>query len=251
MPIELEQTLASAEIVAALHASREYTPDTEIRLESGRNTVIRAVSKNLPVWEDKGWTGVPNKHATRALVGALRLRTAKTTIAVVKESEGTKEAVTLAHHALERARGNSGHSFVDTQVEPRVQIGGAKLSTLTQASAYRAIKDLRNQAHRKETDMNINIIQNAIKMTYKKTPTVAAIWKSIRHPDISRQIRNFLWKVIHGANRVGKYWRHIPELEDRENCSQCGVEESIQHILFECESPGQAEVWSLAKELGP
>ncbi|KAJ7158298.1 hypothetical protein C8R43DRAFT_1095917 [Mycena crocata] len=92
-------------------------------------------------------------------------------------------------------------------------------------------------------------IQTAVKATYGRKPTAAAIWKSIRHPDISRQVRNFLWKTLHGANRLGKHWRHVPDMEERETCGHCGVEETMEHILFSCESPGQAEVWSLAKKM--
>ncbi|KAJ7172887.1 hypothetical protein C8R43DRAFT_818381, partial [Mycena crocata] len=210
--------------------------------------VLRAMSKNLPAWEDKGWTGVPNKHQTKALVGALRLRTGKTTIAVVGETEGTKEAATLARDALFAAgEGTSGRGFLDLQADPVARLNGAKLSTLTQATAYRAIKDIRDKVRRKTTDANIDAIQVAVKAEYRKTPTAAAIWKSIRHPDMSREVRNFLWRILHGAIRVGKHWRHIPELADRENCGHCGVEESMQHILFECESPGQSEVWNLAE----
>ncbi|KAJ7779935.1 hypothetical protein B0H16DRAFT_1300123, partial [Mycena metata] len=72
--------------------------------------------------------------------------------------------------------------------------------------------------------------------------------KSIRHKDISRNIRNFFWKSMHSAHRVGKYWEHIPECGDRANCLHCGAEESLQHILLECSSPGQSEIWKLAEK---
>ncbi|KAJ7877275.1 hypothetical protein B0H13DRAFT_1631813 [Mycena leptocephala] len=82
-----------------------------------------------------------------------------------------------------------------------------------------------------------------------KSPLPAKIWQSIRHKDLSRQIKTFLWKGIYGALHSGKYWRHIPGFEDREMCQSCGVTESLEHILLECTSPGQAEVWNLAGQL--
>ncbi|KAJ7177487.1 hypothetical protein C8R43DRAFT_1118478 [Mycena crocata] len=139
--------------------------------------------------------------------------------------------------------------FVDLQMQPDGVVYGAKLATLTQAMAYRAIKELRDQVHRRATDENVLAVQTAIKSAFGKTPTAATVWKSIRSKDISRQVRNFLWKTLHGANHVGKYWRHIPDLESRENCHVCGTEESIGHILLECTTPGQSETWALAEEL--
>ncbi|KAJ7158233.1 hypothetical protein C8R43DRAFT_948547 [Mycena crocata] len=209
IPSGLDQSRSCTEIIVALHPSREFTAETEIQIVSRKNTAIRAVTKNLPSWEDKGWIGVPHKDETRALVGALRSRSAKTTIAVVEESENTAKAITLARDVI---------------------------------SATRTI-------HRKETDSITDEIQTAVKATYGKKPTPTTIWKSIRHPDISRQMRNFLWKTLHGANRLGKKWRHIPDMEDRETCSHCGVEETMEHILLDCESPRQSEIWALAKKM--
>ncbi|KAJ7079636.1 hypothetical protein B0H15DRAFT_757130, partial [Mycena belliarum] len=58
-----------------------------------------------------------------------------------------------------------------------------------------------------------------------------------------------LWKGIHGAHRVGKYWEHIPGFENRATCHHCNEMESLEHILFDCRKPGQAEVWKLVEEL--
>ncbi|KAJ7892964.1 hypothetical protein B0H13DRAFT_1572141, partial [Mycena leptocephala] len=55
---------------------------------------------------------------------------------------------------------------------------------------------------------------------------------------LSRQVKTFLWKGIHGAHRSGKYWRHIPGFEDCEVSQSCGVTESLEHILLEYSSPG-------------
>ncbi|KAJ7913642.1 hypothetical protein B0H13DRAFT_1612394, partial [Mycena leptocephala] len=74
------------------------------------------------------------------------------------------------------------------------------------------------------------------------------IWKSIRHRDIGRNIRNLLWKSMHGAHRLGKWWLNIPECEERSNCVHCGAEETLNHILLECPCPGQSEVWKLAEK---
>ncbi|KAJ7131805.1 hypothetical protein C8R43DRAFT_895466 [Mycena crocata] len=99
IPQELDQTMTNAEVVAALIAVQSYSANTEIRVESTKNHVLRAVTKNLSNWEDKGWTGTPYKEQTMALAAAIRSRTAKTTIAVVKDKDGVKEAITMARDA--------------------------------------------------------------------------------------------------------------------------------------------------------
>jgi len=55
---------------------------------------------------------------------------------------------------------------------------------------------------------------------------------------------------MHGAYKVGKYWRHIPTFEQRGLCHACeNVEESMEHILTECRASGQEETWKIAEEL--
>ncbi|KAJ7917906.1 hypothetical protein B0H13DRAFT_1608001, partial [Mycena leptocephala] len=100
-----------------------------------------------------------------------------------------------------------------------------------------------------KTDENVRTVQEAVKNEFSYHPKSPAIWKSIRHKDIGRNIRNILWKSMHSAHRVGKYWLNIPECEDRANCVHCGAVESLEHILLECPSPGQSEIWKLAEEL--
>jgi ribonuclease HI len=120
---------------------------------------------------------------------------------------------------------------------------------MTQSMAYRGIKEMHKPVSRIKTDENVRTIQEAVKNEFSYHPKLPAIWKSIRHKDIGRNIRNFLWKSMHDAHRAGKYWLNIPECEDRANCVHCGAVESLEHILLECPSPGQSEIWKLAEEL--
>ncbi|KAJ6536923.1 hypothetical protein B0H19DRAFT_867426, partial [Mycena capillaripes] len=126
---------------------------------------------------------------------------------------------------------------------------GAKLSCLTQALAYRGIKERNKKIIRKATAENIGLVQEALKTQYAKTPTAEKIWKSMRHKDITRQIRTFLWKSAHGAHRLGKFWTHIPECEERATCHHCDETESLEHVLLHCRRPGQSEIWKLAEKL--
>jgi ribonuclease HI len=54
---------------------------------------------------------------------------------------------------------------------------------------------------------------------------------------------------MHGAYKIGKYWEHIPDCEERAICQHCEVTETLEHIVLECTRSGQDIVWKLAKEL--
>ncbi|KAJ6536993.1 hypothetical protein B0H19DRAFT_962784 [Mycena capillaripes] len=203
------------------------------------------LNKNLGKWEDRGWIGVPDRDPTQALAACLRKRTAATILVKVADSAPHKLASQLAQDGA----ANDVHGIINLSVTQGPHLRGAKLASLTQALAYKGIKELRTTPVRKSTASNIKLIQDSAKIQWGKTPTVENIWKSVRHKDISRQIRTFLWKAIHGAHRVGKFWEHIPGYEDRALCHFCGETESLEHILFQCQAPGQYEVWKLAGEL--
>ncbi|KAJ7770093.1 hypothetical protein B0H16DRAFT_1777204 [Mycena metata] len=245
VPDYLPQSKQSAEIVAALLSTRSTDPGVKLRIESGKDGLLKAMSKKLPVWEDRGWLNTPNSQSLQALTAALRERTAETKIAVVTASAEVEEAHSLARAGAEMV--NADH--VDLRIPDHLQLKGAKLSTLTQATAYRMIKSLKEKVHRKATGENVLATQEATKALFKNTPTEKMIWKSIRNKDISRQVRNFMWKTLHGAHRIGKFWAHIPEMEDRATCQHCGVVESMEHIVTECSRPGQKEIWALAETL--
>jgi ribonuclease HI len=196
----MEQSAANGEIIAAL-ISIQITPrDTELTIESRKSTVLNAMT-NLPVWEDRGWIGVPmtSRGPLRALAAALKSRTAKTTVAVVGGQARTERAAEKSVEATQKATPDE----VNTIVSAEADLAGTKLSKITQAVAYRGIKDLRAPVSRKATDENIMAIQAALKQNFGHAIKPSVIWKSIRDKDIGRQIRNFLWKCIYNAIKSG------------------------------------------------
>ncbi|KAJ6564352.1 hypothetical protein B0H19DRAFT_1285751 [Mycena capillaripes] len=80
-------------------------------------------------------------------------------------------------------------------------------------------------------------------------PSIKQIWKGTRHKDISRSIRFFLWMLIHDGYKVGRHWSKISGSEHFGICNKCNVEESMNHILTECEENGQQQIWNLASHL--
>jgi hypothetical protein len=126
---------------------------------------------------------------------------------------------------------------------------GSKISALTQSDLYKGILEKRQTPERQTTSIQLDITRWAVNDLSGKLPTDEKIWKSIRHKDITRSIRNFLWKSLHGAHKCGKFWENIPNHEQRAMCPVCNVEESMDHILLECSAPGQKTIWNLAKTL--
>ncbi|KAJ7119979.1 hypothetical protein C8R43DRAFT_900831 [Mycena crocata] len=104
---------------------------------------------------------------------------------------------------------------------------------------------------RKATQKNMEYAREAAENDAGEIPLASQIWKSTKSKDISRSIRFFLWMLIHGGYKVGKYWEKIRDCEENAICSRCRrqVTESMEHILTRCEVPGQEEIWELANEL--
>ncbi|KAJ6505702.1 hypothetical protein C8R47DRAFT_967574 [Mycena vitilis] len=75
------------------------------------------------------------------------------------------------------------------------------------------------------------------------------IWTSLRSPNIPRLTRNFLWKCVHNIFRVGPFWDHIENLEFLGQCPHCKVDESLQHIMLECNAQGPTQIWRLCSTL--
>ena len=88
-----------------------------------------------------------------------------------------------------------------------------------------------------------------IKETFGETPTDEAIWKSMRHKDITKKIQDFLWKHAHGIFRLGAFWTHIPSFEDRAECPMCNKYDTFEHMMSECDSVERKTVWDQANQL--
>jgi len=59
----------------------------------------------------------------------------------------------------------------------------------------------------------------------------------------------FLWKSVHNNFRVGAFWNHIENLEILGQCPYCKVDESLEHMMLDCDAPGQKQIWALCARL--
>lgn len=58
-----------------------------------------------------------------------------------------------------------------------------------------------------------------------------------------------MWLLLHGRYKVGKHWEQIPTHAEKAICAECGVTESMEHILLTCDANGQKQIWDLVSEL--
>ncbi|EJD38673.1 hypothetical protein AURDEDRAFT_32316, partial [Auricularia subglabra TFB-10046 SS5] len=127
---------------------------------------------------------------------------------------------------------------------------GMSILGLTQRKAHRAIRAVQatSSKPRKTTEENLALIKATISDECGFIPTTRTIWRDLQDASLSRNVRVFLWKGIHGAHKIGEYFRKMPERwRVKGDCPSCGVVESMQHILFECEDSGQHIIWKFVE----
>ncbi|KZP20043.1 ribonuclease H-like protein [Athelia psychrophila] len=237
----------SGEIAAILHVLQTESSFAPLTLISTLALVIDNLTTNLRRIEAEGHIGLADKDLFRAMVVTLREqeRGAAKCLQATREEDGAREAVALARHGAVLL--DTG-SLVPTIPAP-FDLGGAQLSQLTQARAYRGIREGKEPPRRQRTDISLDMTRYTVQGASGRLPTDAVIWRALRSPDIARNIRNFLWKTTHQLQKIGDYWENIPTMEICATCHSCEEVESMDHILFECKGVGQWEVWVLAREL--
>ena len=140
---------------------------------------------------------------------------------------------------------------LNLDIPDNFNVQGAKLSELTQTTAYRGIRSGRPPYHRPTSLGNILLVREAI-MRYTGTDeTDASIWLSIRKKPIHPKISQFLFKAIHGTFMIGDFWSHIQAVEDRRLCTVCGTTESMSHILVQCQCRPTQVIWNLTRDIWP
>ncbi|EJD39982.1 hypothetical protein AURDEDRAFT_20866, partial [Auricularia subglabra TFB-10046 SS5] len=128
---------------------------------------------------------------------------------------------------------------------------GISIRGLKQKDAQKAIREAkaRQSSDRRETMANINQIKAELREHCGHAPTTVQIWRGLRNKDLSRQTRNFLWKAVHGAHKVGNYFRKMPPpWKEKADCPTCGTTETMEHILLDCPDSRQELIWALVKE---
>lgn len=235
-------------LAAVLHALKTSPPFAQINFITDSKYVINGLTINSTRWEKRGWIGIANKEFFKPTLARLRKRGAVTTFQWIKGhngNDGNEGADTLAGEGALKTQPDE----IDISIDPNFNLTGAQLSSITQSLAYRGIMEEHTTKIRTATLTNLDITRFATQDAWGRLPKDHNIWMSLRKPDISRNIRAFLWKTLHGAHKVGAYWRNIPEHEIKGECNPCDELDSMEHILTNCDIPGQSLIWELAKNL--
>ncbi|KAG6914510.1 hypothetical protein DXG01_009287 [Tephrocybe rancida] len=244
---------ASGVILAIAHAVAKADKHSPLALVLASDTTVNVLTKKLSDLENCDFVGIEDAYLLKNTIGILREHKAPIRFVLQKEPVGkddARKADILAREALllvcPSPLVEASHTFL---------ISGARLSTMSQALAYKLIKKGRNGNQppaRPRTEDTLRRVKTETLESTGKRISDPLIWRAIRNPDLSRQARYFLWMLLHDAYKVGSHWNRDtmpPELKARARCAEDGQLETMEHILSECSSPGQKEIWRLAQTL--
>ena len=236
-----------AAVVVAIEKIPNYTP---LRIKTDSRYVIDGLTIHLKTWEDRGWIGIKNKEWFKRAAYLLRRRTAPTIFQWVKGHNGVlgnEQSDRLAKEGAEKDTPDE----ISLEVPEHFDLQGAKLATLTQVIAYKGIYERIPKEERRTTHRNLEKVREDVAAHTGTRETNEAIWGLIRQTPIRLKIRQFFYKTLHGTQKIGTYWYHIPTLEERGTCQPCQKDETMNHILIECDQRTRSMIWRKARELWP
>ncbi|KNZ80655.1 Ribonuclease H1, partial [Termitomyces sp. J132] len=247
LPYYIAQTNNAGETIAILEAARSVPNTQSILLKSDSQITIDNLTSLLTKHEDEGWIGTANSNILCPLIACLHERKGLTILEKVKahaEITGNEGADCLADQGARKTLQDE----IDLRIPKGYDLSGAKLVSVMQALVYKGILESQLAPTRRGTAVNLDMTRWAAKDRIGVLPLDRVIWKSLRDKALSREIRNFLWKSMHGLYKLGKYWENIPSFESRATCPKCRVEELMAHILTECKVSGLAHIWTLTEK---
>jgi ribonuclease HI len=244
-----DQSNQSGELYAILHAISSSPPDRALSIMSDSMYAINGITKYLQEWENQGWLFCSHPSLFKKITAWIRYRSNTTKITWIKGHNNIRGNDKADNLAREGSQKNLPTTDPIPNPPQYAVPSGAKLSALAQRDLYRIIKKMNPPPPRPSTQLNIDRIQACTINYYDVSPSYETIWKSTRHKDLTKKTQEFLWKSIHNAFKIGKYWSHIKDFEDRGRCPHCDTDETMEHILTECDAPGRSTIWALANEL--
>ena len=243
-----EQTNQVGELLAILHAIKTAPRNVPLRIKSDSKYAIDGLTTNAQKWEETDWIQVKHGPLFKCMTAWIRVRNATTTLQWVKGHAGVVGNEEADKLAAQGAQKEPERNSIDLTVPRNTVTTGAKLNKMTQSAIYKHLIS-KKDITRKSTERSLNSIREATKNIFGTTPTEEAIWRSVRHKDNTKKVRDFLWKQIHGIYRLGTFWLNIPECDDRAVCPLCEETETFQHIIESCRSTETTVIWQATNEL--
>jgi len=133
---------------------------------------------------------------------------------------------------------------------------GARLQSLELRDIYAILikKRLQNQdivLHPEKLEDSKETLAYETNLKPTNETILRSVWKLPLYP----RIRDHIWSLSMGRMKIGDFWRHIPNLEDRTYCKPCEVHgyrhcpETPQHLWIECEYNSQRKAWQFARHI--
>ena len=238
------------ELVAVIKAVETLPSYHKLTLITDSRYVIEGLTEHLCNWEDNGWIDIENATLFKRAAYLLKRRSAPTAFEWVKGHQGVRgneESDKLAKEGAEKDHADE----LLMNIPKEFDLQGAKLETLTQAVAYRGIRERSQVAPRQATMGNLELMRNAIKNLTGNWEKDETLWKSLRKRTIRIRVQQFLFKTIHSTQMIGAVWTRIPSFEHRRVCTTCGETENMNHILLRCTARPVEMVWNLAQITWP
>ena len=243
-----KQTNQIGELLAILHAIKSTPVNQPLRIRSDSRFAIDGLTEHAREWEKKDWIGVTHGALFKCTTAWIRARTATTILQWVKGHsgiEGNEEADKLA---AEGSRRDPDADDIDLRIPANTMNTGAALPQTSQSLIYHHLTN-EGEIRRTTTERTLKSVKTATKDIFGETPTNEAIWKSLRNRDVTKKVRDFLWKHMHGIYRLGNFWNHIPGCESRATCPLCNSPDTFEHIVVDCVSTEKKVVWEQANRL--
>jgi hypothetical protein len=260
VPRDLPQNIDTAALLAIANIAQVEDEGRELIIEIDLTVVKTYLGEELQAHEDDGYINDPNGTSARLALANMRNRRGATVFAAIDDKipemwKRLNEAEKQAERALQRGYENPRCFSLETD-SPYITTG-ARLSSLTQKKAYQGVREkkLKRLERRPRTAKMMERAQAEAQDVIGFEPTESAVWKGIRHKDIARDSRSFLYKAANDAFTLGEQWdrNNAPdEIKQRRYCHyrHCeAVDETLEHILCSCESPERRKIWDLAKAL--
>jgi hypothetical protein len=261
VPKTLPQGEQTALYLAVALVAKLVDRDDDLTVEMWSEKTRDEMTTKLANLEDQGYIGHPSKQAAQTAVANLRGRRGTTTFASPNHNSANARwsaAETVAREATGPLHQNPTNLLFSVMLrpEPTTVLTGARLSSLTQKTAYQGVREIKMRTYevRPRATISMERAQTEAEDAFGIVPTEEDVWKSMRHKDIKRDARHFLFRTMHDSYMVGSQWdrkSYPDEIRERKNCAhpECGEEETMEHILCHCKADGQEKVWSLAQAM--